>query len=358
LSESRLRGRAALHSSRLTEARALLEAALREDPADTQARRDLAWTYYRLNDFPRAAKVFEGLPNAEAMTAKLASFAGDYPYEVTGPVNGEVPFLLTDPLPVVQIEVEGRAVCAAIDTAGAELILDAELAGEVGARLFGSQEGTFAGGRRARYAHGRVERVRMGEFEVRGVPVHILPTRRFSAITGGRYRIDGVIGTNLLAQFRPTLDYPGGRLVLERPEVELRPSGVKLPFDMLGDHYLISDQGWLNGVGPLRFFVDSGLAGGAFTCPPETLHRAGIAIPATRDRGGVGGGGGAVATGLFTIDELGLGTLRQQNLTGIYIEPSADATERDESWDGLISHGFLRNYRWTIDFIGSAFIFA
>ncbi len=137
-------------------------------------------------------------------------------------------------------------------------------------------------------------------------------------------------------------------------------AGVTVPFETFGDHYMIADQGWLNGVGPQKFFVDSGLAGGAFTCPKRTLEAAGIPVPKTADRGGVGGGGGPVRTGVFQIDELGLGRMRQRNLTGVYIDPAVDApADRDgERWDGLISHGFLRKYRWTIDFAKSVFVFA
>jgi hypothetical protein len=70
------------------------------------------------------------------------------------------------------------------------------------------------------------------------------------------------------------------------------------------------------------------------------------------------GGGGPVKTGRFTIDELRLGPLRQQNLRGTYIEPVAgDETEQEQRRDGIISHAFLRNYRWTIDAQRSLFVF-
>jgi len=47
------------------------------------------------------------------------------------------------------------------------------------------------------------------------IPLTLLPTRRFSsALTAGQYRIDGIIGTNVLQQFLSTIDYPNNRLVL------------------------------------------------------------------------------------------------------------------------------------------------
>ena len=353
------RGRGALLQARLGEAQELLEATLAAEPEHPEARQDLAWAYYRGNDFASAADAFDGREASGAMVAKLRSFAAEPPYGVPGSERATLPFLISEPLPLVRINVEGRDICVLLDTGGAELILDTEFAQEIGVRLFGSQEGVFAGGKRDSFDHGRVERVALGEVQLERVPVHVLPTRRFSPVTGGRYQIEGIIGTNLLAQFRATLDYPAERLVLEPADAPEHVAGVTVPFETLGDHYMIADQGWLNGVGPQKFFVDSGLAGGAFTCPKRTLKSAGIPVPETADRGGVGGGGGPVRTGVFQIDELGLGRLRQRDLVGVYIEPAGDApADRDERWDGLISHGFLRKYRWTIDFAKSVFVFA
>jgi hypothetical protein len=354
------RGRDALLSSRLEEAKRWLMSAALARPDDDRVLQDLAWAYYRANEFSRAASIFQRVPGAPpALIEKLSSFETGGPYELAGADETVLPFLLTDPLPLVSIHVEGRKVDALIDTGGAELILDSEFAGEIGVRLFGSSEGLFAGGRRASVTHGRVELVSLGAIEVQRVPVQVLPTRRFSPLTSGRFEINAIIGTNLLAQFRETLDYPAGRLVLERPGREAPSSGVQVPFVTERDHFMISDQGWLNGVGPLRFFVDSGLAGGAFTCPAQTLRRAGIPIPSAGNRGGVGGGGGPVATGVFPINELGLGPLRQRNLTGIYVEPANGVSEREGwGWDGIISHGFLRRYQWTIDWTRSRFVFS
>lgn len=351
-----LAGRDALRSSRLREAQELLQAALAQEPDNVQIRTDLGWAYYRANDFARAASTIEGLPGWEPAVAKLRSFGDHHPYQMRGPRQTMLPFLLTDPLPVVQVGVEGVDVFTLIDTGGWELLLDTEFAVEIGATLFDGTEGRFAGGRSAPFVHGRVEHVTLGEIEVGRVPVSVLPTRRFSPVTGGRFRIDGIIGTNLLAQFRSTLDYPAERLVLERHGEEASLDGVQVPFITIGSHVILAD-GSLNGVEPLKFFVDSGLGGGAFTCPERTLKAAGIPVPKTAYRGdSVGGGGGPVPTGVFQIDELGLGPLRQQNLTGIYFERVADAPEPE--WDGIISHGFLRKYRWTIDFARSVFIFA
>lgn len=348
-------GHAALLAGRLTEAQELLEGALVEEPQNVEIRTDLGWTYYRANDFARAASAFHELPGMEPLTAKLRSFGDELPYQMDGPAETALPFALTDPLPVVQIGVEAQEVHALIDTGGAELILDAEFAEEIGVDLFGSQDATLAGGKKTSLAQGRVEHIMLGEIGVWRVPVHVASVRAFSSVTGGRYRIDGIVGTSLLAQFCATVDYPGHRLVLARPGTSEDVQGEEVVFQTWLDHYMIA-EGWLNGQGPLRFFVDSGLVGGAFTCPARTLEAVGVDVPEAKVQPGIGGDYKMAA---FEIVELGLGPLRQQNLTGLYIEPAVEAPPDSDGprWDGLISHGFLRKYRWTIDAARSVFVF-
>ncbi len=356
MSEKSDAGHAALLSGRLVEAQELLEGALAERPDNAEIRSDLAWACYRANDFARAAELAYGVPGFEPVAAKLRSFGDEPPYQMSGPPKTELPFAMTDPLPVVQIGVEGAEIHVLIDTGAAELILDPEFAGEIGATTFGATEGTFAGGRRAPVQQGRVERLTLGQVELRRVPVNVVSVRQFSSVTGGRYRVDGIIGTSLLAQFRSTLNYPKGELVLERHEAAgASIEGAEVPFQTWLDHYMIA-EGWLNRQGPLRFFVDSGLVGGAFTCPALTLQAVGLEVPEATVQPGIGG---EYNMATFDIAELGLGPLRQQNLTGLYIEPAVDAPPDPGTarWDGLISHGFLRKYRWTIDAARSLFVF-
>ncbi len=95
---------------------------------------------YRKNDFAAAAPYFRSMGNA-VMADKLASFKGVQPYALDpdGPTSTRLPFVRTDPLPVVSLKAnEGGDVFAIIDTGGAELILDPEYATQVGAQRFGA----------------------------------------------------------------------------------------------------------------------------------------------------------------------------------------------------------------------------
>jgi hypothetical protein len=123
-------------------------------------------------------------------------------------------------------------------------------------------------------------------------------------------------------------------------------------------------KGQLNDKDDLTFFVDSGLAdkeGAAFIAPIQTLNYAGIPVPATEVREGIGGGGGTgYATGYFAIEKLGLGTCVQTDSLGEY-----GSNTPESYWalgfirDGLISHNFLRQYdSWTMDFSEMVYYFA
>src|SRR5204863_9948810 len=104
-----------------------------------------------------------------------------------------------------------------IDTGGAELILDSTFAATIGARRYGSETGTYAGGQRAGFEHGCVDSLRLGGITLCDVPVHIQDTGRYSGVAMG-LRVSGVLGTSVLRHFLFTLDYPAGRL-------RLRPRG-------------------------------------------------------------------------------------------------------------------------------------
>ena len=98
--------------------------------------------------------------------------------------------------------------------------------------------------------------------------------------------VKGVIGTRLLMHFLITIDYAGGALVLQRPtaenlqalDSELAAAGAKvIPFWLVDTHYIVA-RATVNDLYPMLFFVDTGLAGKAFTAPKENLRQAGVSI--------------------------------------------------------------------------------
>jgi hypothetical protein len=294
----------------------------------------LALVHYRTGRFDNA-RLVRGLPLSRLMTA----FDGR-PYRIDwhGEREAVLPFIQRTAweLPTVEIEIDGRAVEAWIDTGGDALTLPHSFGVEP---LAGFSGASYAGGRPGAGVYGRVGSVRLGPVTVDAVPV----------MTAGLER--PVIGTSFLSRFLPTLDYPAGRLVLRSREAE-PPAGVEVPFALAATHLLVV-RGSLAGH-ELTFVVDSGLEdeqGAAFAAPASTLAAAGIPLPHTRpEHGSSGAGATTLALGRFAAPRLGIGPL-VHDAGGLYgVFPPGLERAAGFPIHGLVSHGFLRRYSWTIDF--------
>jgi predicted aspartyl protease len=329
-------------------------------PAEQTPEVLLGQVFYLRDDYPQAARLLRAT-EWKAQAQKLESFGKIKPYHIEGqPEIVRVKFSMTDPLPVVQVCVNGgEPVNFFIDTGGAEVIIDAEFATEVGAAQFGLERGVFGGGKVAGYQHGRIDSLTLGDLAVKNVPVTVMDVRRFSDPVFGGKRVDGIIGTFFLYHFLATLDYPADELILrprteqnlQRLEQEAKEHNhVVVPFWM-ADHYMVA-WGAVDGSKPLLFFVDTGLAGAGFTCPQSTLQEANIKLGEGLTIEG-SGGGGKMTSQLFEVEELTLGDAREHNLQGAY-GPFPPQLENAFGFHigGLISHTFFRPYAFTLDFTG------
>jgi hypothetical protein len=353
-------GYLALFSNRLDDAQKWLLKAIEIKPEEVASKSLLAEVFYRRDDFQQAANLLRAI-GREAKAKQLESFKDFKPYQIESKVEvTSLKFVLTDPLPVVQVQVNGQeAVSFFIDTGGAEAIIDTEFAKEVGANQFGSETGTFAGGKQAAFQYGRVDSLTLGDFTVKNVPVHIMDVRRFSQPVFGGKQVNGIIGTVLLYHFFPTLNYPEGELILRqktnetlsRFEQEAQGQNyIVVRFWMAGDHYMVA-WGSVNKSQPMLFFVDTGLAGGGFTCPESTLREGGIKLQENLASEGVGGGG-KVKVIPFVVEELALGEAKGQIIQGLFTGAFPLENAFGFRIGGLISHGFFRTYALTLDFTG------
>src|SRR4029078_1086273 len=271
-------GRIALLANRLDDAQRWLERAIALHPDDADAKVMLAEAFWRRDDFQKAAAALNGVDvssNQLLITqypalnvAKLESFKGETPYEVQG--EGQVKrvkFLKTDPLPLVNVRVNGGdEVTFFIDTGGSEVTLDTDFAKELGVPKFGVVQGTFSGGQHAEVQLGRIESLTLGDWTVKNVPTAMLPLRQLSEGLGVK-QINGIIGTTLFYHFLATMDYPHGELVLRRKNAKSLEAFKKspgkrvvVPIWMASDHFMV---GWgrVETLPPSLLFVDTGLVG-------------------------------------------------------------------------------------------------
>jgi len=360
-------GRIALLSNRLDDAQKWLEKAIALNPNEADPKVMLAQVLYRRDDFQKATAALKGIDVSNNKlfreqystmnVAMFESFKGQTPYELRGDGSSiRVKFVRTDPLPLVNVRVNGGdEVTFFIDTGGSEVTLDTDFAKELGVPKFGAVQGTFSGGQHAEVQLGRIQSLTLGDWTVKNVPTAMLPLRQLSEGLGVK-QINGIIGTTLFYHFLATMDYPHGELVLRRKdaknleEFKAKPLGkrVTVPIWMAGDHFMI---GWgrVETLPPALLFVDTGLVGAGVKLAESVIKEAGIKLEENRAAEGAGGGG-TLKIVPYTVHQLSLGDIKEENVQGVYDGPFPWQDMFGFHLAGMVGHEFFKPYAITFDF--------
>jgi hypothetical protein len=272
---------------------------------------------------------------------------------VVAPLNAPVtiPFLTTDPLPLLPVVVNGHVALMMIDTGGGDLTLDPDFAAEAGVTLAAAGSGVFGGGKRAPLSRGTAERVKLGSVVLTGVPVVGLPTRQIPFFPG--HKPDGVVGTLVLAHFLATIDYVHGALVL-RPrsdsaafEAALPASAVAVPMSLIGDHFIFV-RGRINDGPEGLLNVDTGLAGGGVMPSRATVADSNIVLDEKNAAEGLGGGG-QVRVVPFTAS-VTVGSRSVKSVPGLFTPDGDPYGIFPFPVRGSVSHEYFRDCALTFDF--------
>jgi hypothetical protein len=359
-------GRIALLSNRLGDAQKWLEKAIALKPNDNDPKVMLAEVFYRGDDFQKSAASLKSVDVSSNKlireqyptlnVAMLESFKGQTPYELEG--NGasmRVKFVKTDPLPLVNVRVNGgKEVTFFIDTGGSEVTLDTDLAKELGIPQFGVVQGTFSGGQHTEVQLGRIESLTLGDWTVKNVPTAMLPLRQLSEGFGVK-QIDGIIGTTLFYHFLTTMDYPHGELVLRRKTTENLKEFTKspgkrvvVPIWMASDHFMV---GWgrVETLPPTLLFVDTGLVGAGVKLAESVIKEAGIKLEQNKATEGAGGGG-TLKIVPYVVRRLSFGDIKEENVQGVYDGPFPWQYMFGFHLAGMVGHEFFKPYAVTFDF--------
>ena len=338
-------------------------------PFNAQIAYRIASAYYRKDDFAMAAKWYKKavgpwavgpLKTLKAFQQQAEAFADSRPYQISGPQQTELPFVMLDPLPVVEVSLNGHGPYAFfIDTGGGEVIIQSELARELGIKETGAFMGEFAANKKGRVGLSRVDSLGLGELTVRNLPVNLHTLEGTEAIF--KRKVYGVIGTSLLRHFYSSIDYRHQKLVLRqvkhstRSEMDqLAKKAIAIPFWLI-DYHMMMARGHVDDLSETLFFVDTGLADSGFLLTQKTIHALGIEPEWNRAEES-SGGGGKVRYLNIPLDRLTLGT-GNQSLTRTQVK--AELHESDLAIfqgalgfdvDGLISHDFFKGSTVTLDF--------
>jgi hypothetical protein len=361
---------------RYARAEKILELLAQTSSADLKmkAQLGLLFTSYQTNQYAKAQNLFKGLEGKIQLPLwdLMKAFGNEKPYQLDwkGKNRTVVPFLVTDPLPIVAVKINGKPINVIIDTGGEIFYLDEMLAASLGIKPIARQVEPYAGGKTVEVGYARIDSLTIGEVTLNSIPIKLGSIQRFSEIFSNQFAISGILTTGILQQFLATIDYPEGQLILRARNEESRNNLINeftqkkitsIPFVLSLTHLMIC-KGSINDRGGLNLFIDSGLADSeaALCLPKQTLDYLGIPPPVTKvDPNAIGGlAGGGFPVGRFTIEKCGLGSLNQNATVGLYgIFPPELYHECEFIVDGLISHQFLKKYNWTIDFDAMIMIF-
>ena len=323
-----LLGELALYANRLPDAMRNFEAALRIDPTDKFAKGELA--------------------EIEARNGANGS------YRIEGGERAAtIPFLVTDPLPIVKVRINGqRDANFLIDTGAPGVVLDPEVAKALHLDVKSAGQGTFAGGEHAGVSKSSIDSIALGPVTIHNVPVMVLPMEGAPAPAG--MHLDGIIGTSLFYHFLATLDYARGRLILEprshsaRFEQAAKQHGDSVvPMWYVPDHFLFA-RAQVKGATSALFNVDTGAPGLGVQVSRDLMQKSHIALDHSH-KSQMQGPGGDVATINFTTS-ITVGATHEDELPAMLTPTGDQYGIFPFAVGGTVSHEFFRKRAVSFDF--------
>lgn len=307
------------------------------------------------------AEKFAQRQGQEKHVLEFLKMLKENPLEVSLDKLTVIPFAkgqLHEFFPDFEVEINGEKVIAYVDTGGTFLHMAPARAEKLGIELIPGGK-AFHGSREVDIYHGIANTLRIGDAVLKNVPVGAL-----ASLVGQENFI--IFGTNVLQQFLSTLDYPNKRLILSprdnsqfrKEHLAMLPMNqIKIPFFMGGDHYMFV-RGGMGDHRDLNFFIDSGLVSlhpgkegirqAAFSATPNSFIKWGFKQEEVEKR-------------VFDSHlPLILGPLEQKGHLVLAGREEKDYWGKFEGVriDGLLSHAFLKQYVWTIDFTERIYIFS
>ena len=352
-------GRAYLASGRLTEARTVLRGALDLNPFRTtyaEAAWDLSQVEYLDNNFESSLEwariaLDRGLSIRQWHIDYLQSLSGIRAYRFSGDEAVRLPFRFGKPaVPRVATRVNRAHDLEAIIDSGAVLsIVSQRVADQMNVRRLGDFEGTFFGllGEPIRVEFGLLDTVELGRMVVENVPVAIMPDDKLRFLVnrrdGKEFRMDFLLGSNLLKELRIELDYDDEVVTFDRVRpAERRPAeDQNIFFNGFRPHV----RGAINRRGWFLFILDTGseitfLNESRLLSLPVQVFGSGAHTATLQGLGGSMKRGSKLENVEIGFDEWA-GTFRTI--------PMYSADEKDHAV-GIVGQNFLEHFNVVIDF--------
>ncbi|HUP61469.1 MAG TPA: aspartyl protease family protein [Thermoanaerobaculia bacterium] len=352
-------GSAFLAAGRFDEARTRLRAGLDLKPFRTtysQIAWDLAQVEYLSNNFEQSlewAKIAadHGLNVRKWHMDYLAALSNVAVYSFPGETSARVPFRFGKPeVPRITTRLNGmKDVDAIIDSGAVLSIISKGLATQLSVKSLGTFEGTFYGllGEPIPVRFALLDRLEIGSIVIENVPVAIMPDEKMKFLISKRerieFRMEFLLGTNLLKEFRLELDFKSYRATFARlTAADRRPdANQNLFFHGFRPHV----RGAVNRHAWYLFVLDTGseitfLNQSRLSALPMQIFASGTHSATLQ------GLGGAMKRGAKLEDvEIGIGAWGGRFRT----LPMYTSEEREIAV-GIVGQNFLKNFHVVIDF--------
>src|SRR6185436_3205846 len=224
-------GTAYLAAGRYDDARERLRAALDLDPFRTtyaQIAWDLSQVEYLANNYESSLEwaqiaIERGLNVRKWHMDYLTSLSKTPIYEFSGATRERIGFHFGRPdVPRISVKLNGtREVEGIIDSGAVLSIISNRLADSLPIKRLGTFEGTFYGllGEPIQVTFGLVDQLELGDMVIRNVPVAIMPDDKMRFLVSKdkrEFRMDFLLGSNLLKEFRMELDFGAHRVTFTK----------------------------------------------------------------------------------------------------------------------------------------------
>lgn len=348
-------GQAEMVSGRLDMARSHLRLALDLKPSRDE-RAEIAWnlsqTEYLANNFA-SSREWALEASREGMRIKpwhidyLEALSETHVYrtDAVGEERLEMRFGEPD-IPRIRVTVNDQLPATAVIDSGAVLsIVSEEFAELAGVRSLGSFKGTFYGllGEPIAVSFGLIDAMNLGDLRMENIPVAIMPDEKlhFFVHNDEPFRMDLLLGANLLKEFRIEFDFRGSWIGFTPLTPAMRVPAEDQNLFMVGFRPLV--QASINRRGWYLFLLDTG---SEVTFLNSTMLSRTNVRNAPKIHGALMQGlGGAQQRGA-KIENVDIGVDRWAGAfktMPLYGSESNDAV-------GILGQNYLRNFRVILDF--------
>ncbi|MEA2488770.1 MAG: hypothetical protein QOH21_562 [Acidobacteriota bacterium] len=352
-------GSAYLAAGRFDEARTRLRAALDLNPFRTTYATtawDLAQVEYLSNNFETSLDWAEvamehGMIIRDWHLEYLRALSHVQVYQFHGDSSERLPFRFGRPdVPRIEVMINGtKSTEAIIDSGAVTSIISQRLASSLPIRSLGTFEGTFFGllGEPIAVHFGLIDSLQLGGIRIDNVPVAIMPDEKMRFLISRKadeeFRMDFLLGTNLLKEFRLELNFDKSNAIFTRLTAadHKADANQNLFYDGFRPHVraAINRRGWF------LFILDTGseitfLNEARLKSLPVTTFSSKIHTAMLQGLGGATKRGGKLENIEIGVDEW----------SGVFKTLPMYASSDKEQAVGIIGQNYLKNFDVIIDF--------